>query len=60
MSANCSADMHAAVTYADQILKTGTADEIALFRRAIFLTYTVNPENKTPLTVSLPPPAQKT
>lgn len=35
--------MHAAVTYADQILKTGTPDEIAILRRAIFITYTANP-----------------
>lgn len=43
MEANCSADMHAAVTYADEILRSGTADEISLLKRAIFLTYSVNP-----------------
>ena len=35
--------MHAAVTFADGILKSGTADEIALLKRAVFLTYTANP-----------------
>ncbi|KFY72390.1 hypothetical protein V499_07477 [Pseudogymnoascus sp. VKM F-103] len=55
MSPNCSADMHAAVTYADQILKSGTADEIALFKRAIFLTYTANPgKNNTFNTFPVP------
>ncbi|KUJ16066.1 uncharacterized protein LY89DRAFT_587448 [Mollisia scopiformis] len=38
ISKNCSTDMHAAITYADEILFRGTEDEIALLKRALFLT----------------------
>lgn len=43
MSSNCSDDTHAAIKYADQILTKGTAKEISLLKRAIFLTNNANP-----------------
>lgn len=42
MPANCSADVHAAVTYADNILVVGTGEEIELLRRAVFLASDAN------------------
>ncbi|CZR68601.1 uncharacterized protein PAC_18500 [Phialocephala subalpina] len=38
MPKNCSADVHAAITYADEILLHGTNEETALLKRALFLT----------------------
>ena len=46
LATNCSADIHAAVTYADDILSHGSADEVALVRKALFLTNTLNPSNR--------------
>ena len=36
MPANCSADVHAAITHADNILASGSEEEIALLRKAVF------------------------
>jgi hypothetical protein len=41
---NCSADVHAAVTYADDILTDGSEEDAALIKRAIFLSNTLNPK----------------
>jgi hypothetical protein len=38
MPQNCSADVHAAVTHADEILLHGTDEEVALLKRGLFLT----------------------
>ena len=45
MPSNCTADVHAAVSYADGILSNGSATDSALVRRAIFLANSVNPMN---------------
>ena len=37
MPGNCAADVHAAISYADQILSCGSAAEVSLLRRAIYL-----------------------
>ncbi|TVY83653.1 putative extracellular serine carboxypeptidase [Lachnellula suecica] len=44
MPKNCSADVHAAITYADGILIHGNEEEIALFRRAVFLANSADPK----------------
>ncbi|KAE8444792.1 hypothetical protein EG329_014252 [Mollisiaceae sp. DMI_Dod_QoI] len=38
MPANCSADVHAAITHADEILLRGNDEEIALLKQVLFLT----------------------
>ncbi|MCJ1285832.1 hypothetical protein MMC26_005173 [Xylographa opegraphella] len=43
MPANCSADVQAAIAYADHILTDGSADENVLLRRAVFITNSANP-----------------
>ena len=47
MPSNCSADTHAAVTYADNILATGTAEEVSLLKKAVWLTQAANPRNES-------------
>jgi hypothetical protein len=41
---NCSADVHAAITYADDTLIDGSEENTALIKRAIFLSNTLNPK----------------
>jgi len=41
---NCSADVHAAITYADDILIDGSEENAALIKRAIFLSNTLYPK----------------
>lgn len=52
MPTNCSADVHAAVTYGDSVLTNGTEEEVKLVKKAIWLTNSANPRNvsfaKTP------------
>ena len=43
MTSNCSADVHAAVDYADKIFLSGTKEEINQLREAIYMTAIVNP-----------------
>ncbi len=38
MPHNCSIDVHAAVFYADEILLRGSKEEIALLKKALYLT----------------------
>lgn len=38
MPKNCSSDVHAAITYAEELLLQGTDDETALLKKALFLT----------------------
>ena len=45
MPNNCSADVHAAVTYADDILVSGTEEEVELVKNAIWLANSANPWN---------------
>jgi hypothetical protein len=45
MPTNCTADVNAAITYADTILSHGSQEEIALLKKAAFLTNSVNPRN---------------
>ncbi len=48
MPSNCTADVHAAVNYADGILLNGTQNEIKQLREAVYMTALVNPMvNKT-------------
>ncbi|KAH8593553.1 hypothetical protein B0O99DRAFT_688389 [Bisporella sp. PMI_857] len=42
---NCAADVHAAVTYADQILSSGSAADVPLLKKVVFLTNSTNPRN---------------
>jgi hypothetical protein len=57
MPKNCSADVHAAVTYADSVLISGTEEEVKLVKRAIWLANSANPRNisfaETPEELSL-------
>jgi len=41
---NCSADIHAAITYADNFLLEGSAEQITLVKRAIFYAKALNPK----------------
>ena len=43
MTKNCSADMHAAINYADGVLLNGTKEEITKVRHAIYLLGLLNP-----------------
>ncbi|MCJ1320044.1 hypothetical protein MMC15_005380 [Xylographa vitiligo] len=43
MPDNCSADVQAAVAYADDILTNASADEVPLLRRAVFIANSANP-----------------
>jgi hypothetical protein len=43
MTRNCSADLHAAINYADGVLLSGTNEEIAQVRHAVYLLGLVNP-----------------
>ncbi|MCJ1420932.1 hypothetical protein MMC32_007292 [Xylographa parallela] len=45
MPANCSADVQAAIAYADHIITDGSADEVALLRRALFIANNANPKD---------------
>jgi hypothetical protein len=45
MPKSCSADVHAAVTWADDILTTGSEKEVELLKRAVWLTNSANPRN---------------
>jgi hypothetical protein len=45
MPRNCSADVHAAVTYADEILVSGTEEEVRLVRKAVWMANAANPWN---------------
>ena len=47
MPANCSATVHTAITYADQILTSGTEAEVASVKEALFSTYVANPKQNT-------------
>jgi Serine carboxypeptidase S28 len=40
MPSNCSADVHAAITYVDDVLLHGTSDEVAILKRAILSAIT--------------------
>lgn len=58
MTRNCSADMHAAIDYADGVLLNGTKEEIAQVRRAVYLLGLLNPLiNVTLYNVTGPYPA---
>lgn len=43
MPSNCTADIHAAIDYVDEVFLTGAEDEIAHLRQAIYLTGLTNP-----------------
>jgi Serine carboxypeptidase S28 len=43
MPANCSNDVHAAITYADETLLNGAPEEVSTLKRAIFLASVANP-----------------
>ncbi|KAG0648292.1 putative extracellular serine carboxypeptidase [Hyphodiscus hymeniophilus] len=45
MPTNCSADVHAAITYADEVLVNGKEKDVELVRRAIWLANSANPWN---------------
>ena len=45
MPRNCSADVHAAITYADEILVGGTKEEVELVKKAIWLANSAIPWN---------------
>lgn len=47
LPSNCSADVHAAITYADNILLEGSLEDIALVKRAIYYTRVLNPKGNT-------------
>jgi hypothetical protein len=58
MTRNCSADMHAAINYADGVLLNGTKQEIAQVRHAVYLLGSLNPlVNVTLYNVTGPYPA---
>jgi Serine carboxypeptidase S28 len=58
MTRNCSADMHAAIDYADGVLINGTKEEIAEVRHAVYLLGLLNPlVNVTLYNVTGPYPA---
>jgi hypothetical protein len=44
LPSNCSADVHAAITYADNILLEGTPEEIAIIKRAIYYARSLSPK----------------
>jgi Serine carboxypeptidase S28 len=46
LPSNCSADVHAAITYADNILIEGSPEDISLLKRAIFYARALNPKGK--------------
>ena len=45
MPKNCSADVHAAVKYADNVLTHGSEAEVELLKKAVWLTNSANPRN---------------
>jgi hypothetical protein len=45
MPVNCSKDVHAGITYADDILMYGSDDQVSILKRAIFLTSEANPSS---------------
>ncbi|MCJ1401788.1 hypothetical protein MMC11_005005 [Xylographa trunciseda] len=47
MPHNCSADVQAAIAYADHILTEGSADQVALLKKAIFIANSANPKGIT-------------
>ena len=55
MPNNCTADVHAAVTYADGILLNGTQREVNQLREAIYMTALVNPMVNTTSGEPAPP-----
>lgn len=58
MTSNCTADVHAAIDYADGVFLHGSKDEIDELRTAVYLTGLVNPLiNVTLLNVTGPYPA---
>ena len=44
MPTNCSADVHAAITYADNVLTSGSQVEVDFIREALSITMAANPE----------------